>query len=957
MTRPLGEDIEALVAGELSPEDAERVLARIATEPEAAAELDEALQMRGLGHELGASEGQLARRRRTRTIIGFATLAVAAAAALVLYLGRRDPKPDDLTDRVFASLAPHRQLEPRLTWPAVDRYRPYDPPRAATTKPEMLSFELLAEVEKAGDARALPAAQLLTGNIDAATAALDKAADSADTLADRAAVALVRHDAERALVAAAAALDKTPTHPQARWNRALALQALGLDRSAAAAFDDIAAAHEPGWSDEAKTQAAALHAQRKRRDEAWAKAQELGGAMVAGGSIPMDQVAAFPGLMRLYFYDAMRSAGSAARVKELLPLADALDAAFGGTVLHDYATRIAAASFDKRAPLAARFAKIASTGGDDVKPLIRDARAAHQDDILLGALYWAGPGGELDAADVAEVRKLTATANDPWLQVVALENIARVDLARGEDSTAESELRAATASCETGPMVYRCMRLWRHIVAIDQVMHRTADAADALARARKDAAAAGSVSLGDELLVFASWQAALRDDTTQFWLPVARAYLDEADRSNLPCTMTMLARDAVTQALAGQYRKDDARRFDQAGRACDTPLTPQHAFTLAWIAGASEIPALRKQIEALRDSETDAGRRAFLDYLDGLVTEKVDAAAGRALFERASKVQSDEPDAVRARSYSYGRMIDAAGKLHAWADALALLAREHHIAVPSRCVVGAAEDDGSVFVAIASDGKPIGAYLERTVGERLGARAVPTELIRALDGCDAVDVLARAPYYGRSGLLPGTLAWRFRSTTDPAPGPVQPVVVVANVDPPAALHLSPLKAVEAPAGATMIEGAAATPSHVLDAMRTAGFVELDTHGIGDVIDDAALLALSPDANGDYGLTAPRIAHTRLVAHPVVVLAACGAGTTGNAYLGAHGLAEAFLTAGARAVIASPEPIPDAAASRVFVGIRTRIAAGAPPARALADERNAWTDPTQRAWIDHLVVFQ
>jgi CHAT domain-containing protein len=155
----------------------------------------------------------------------------------------------------------------------------------------------------------------------------------------------------------------------------------------------------------------------------------------------------------------------------------------------------------------------------------------------------------------------------------------------------------------------------------------------------------------------------------------------------------------------------------------------------------------------------------------------------------------------------------------------------------------------------------------------------------------------------------------------------------------------------------MLEGAAATPSRLLAAIRTAGYVEIHGHGIGDAADDAALIAMSSDADGNYALTATDIAKTRLAGHPIVVLAACGAGRSGKAMLGSHGLADAFVAAGARAVIASPEPIADASAPQIFGALRERITAGVAPARALAEVRAAITDPAQRAWVEHLVVFQ
>jgi hypothetical protein len=221
-----------------------------------------------------------------------------------------------------------------------------------------------------------------------------------------------------------------------------------------------------------------------------------------------------------------------------------------------------------------------------------------------------------------------------------------------------------------------------------------------------------------------------------------------------------------------------------------------------------------------------------------------------------------------------------------------------------------------------------------------------------------VDVLARPPFYGRPGLLPAELAVRFRASREPASPAPGPVVVVGNVTPPPELQLAPLQPIAAPEAATLIEGAQATPDRVLAAMRTASYVELHSHGLlGIAEDDAALLVLSPDPSGRYALTASEVARTRLAARPVVVLAACEAAAVGSSFHAAWGLADAFIAAGASAVIASPSPIRDASAPRFFAGVRARIQRGITPAEALRDERAAWPDPALRRSLEQLVVFQ
>jgi CHAT domain len=967
--RSIGEDIEALVAGELAPEEVDRVLAAIATDPAAQAELDEALQLRAAAHGMPAKravtveddELTSARRKRSRLVIAVPMVVVVAAAAAVTFYFAL-PRAPGFEDRFVAALAPRRELQPRLTWPVADRYRPYDPPRAAGSAKETLSRGLLADAEQARDPRALVAAEILAGELDAADKAL-AGAKTADAMSDRAALALVLGDADRALVNAAAALELDANHPQAAWNRALALHALGLDRSAAAVFDKLAARNERGWSDEARAQATALHASRKTHEETWTNAVTAGRAMVAGGPIPKDLVAVVPGWMRLSLYDAVRAAPSAARVKELAPLADALDAAVGGDVLHRYVERIAQLPFDARAPLAARYANLVAGKLDDTakSALIADARAAKQDDILLGALLLGGPGNQVTPANLDEYVRLAGATGDPWFELLATEQRSAVASDRADWSGAASLLGAVTR-CDAPGFEYRCMKIWRQLAESYQHLHRLAASAEALGRARRAAAVAGSVPIENDLLRLAALLAGIRDDTSATWQALSAAYVDELDLASVEtCDVARTAREEAAMGLVNRNRIAEARKFLAAGPACNAPMTAHRGFVLAHTSDRADrgaVDALHADLVALRDNPATApGDRVVADHSLGRLLIDTSPDEGRAVLRKVIATRVDEANATRARSYSYSVLIQDAARHAQWSSALELLAGERGVHVPTSCVLGAAEEVDSTFVARGLDGREHGVAIPRAVGEPLGEASVPADIVAALRGCPVIDVLARQPYYGRASLLPTELPWRFRVGPPNPVGPLEPVLVVANIAPPAALHLAPLNPIAAPQGATLVEGAAATPDRVMAAMADAGFVEIHSHGLSNVDDEAALLVLAPDVRGSYALASSQIAAAKLARHPVVVLAACESAATGRAFYTADGLADAFVSAGASAVIASPEPINDAAAPRFFAGVRARITAGASPAKALVDERTSWTAPEQRAWIDHLVVFQ
>jgi CHAT domain-containing protein len=69
------------------------------------------------------------------------------------------------------------------------------------------------------------------------------------------------------------------------------------------------------------------------------------------------------------------------------------------------------------------------------------------------------------------------------------------------------------------------------------------------------------------------------------------------------------------------------------------------------------------------------------------------------------------------------------------------------------------------------------------------------------------------------------------------------------------------------------------------------------------------------------------------------------------------LPAAFVYAGARAVIASAAPIPDAEAGEFFDHLRDRVQAGAPVAVALRDARQQWISLGRGEWVRDVIVFE
>lgn len=128
------------------------------------------------------------------------------------------------------------------------------------------------------------------------------------------------------------------------------------------------------------------------------------------------------------------------------------------------------------------------------------------------------------------------------------------------------------------------------------------------------------------------------------------------------------------------------------------------------------------------------------------------------------------------------------------------------------------------------------------------------------------------------------------------------------------------------------------------------FLHISTHGLSDALawsqpaqpltmrQPALLLAREPDAPEDGVLRLTEILRWRTGAE-LVVLSGC---TTGRGWeelgAGAHGLAGAFLVAGARQVIASTWDVSDAATASLMQGFYSALARGEPPAKALTIAR-------------------
>ncbi|MBK7071765.1 MAG: CHAT domain-containing protein [Myxococcales bacterium] len=892
----------------------------------------------------------LAPRRRRAWI---AAPVIAAAAALVLWWATR-PGPRAAAPPTLA-LAPTRAVEIRVADPQLDRHRPLSVERGAAVG-EAIPLAALAALE-ARAPLAYEGALLLSRDLERARAAIERQPAGAARDTDLAALALLGGDPIAALDAADRALAAGPT-PAARWNRALALRDLGLARAAAAELDTVAAVGEPGWSDEARALAAGLRGP-LATPAAYAAFQAAEAAMLAGGPpIPADVAARFPGEARVDLHDALRAAASADAAGALAPLAAAIDGATGGDGARRAVARVVAADFAARARFAPRYRQLVQGQLDPAAiPAFLDelGRAGPAvADLTFGAIVLAG------AAD-ARADQLAALARadgDPWFTTYVERGRAARQRTAGELAGAEATLRAALAACPP-TVAYRCGGLGRDLASLYLDSLRLADAAPVIAAARAAFVASGTPLLEAAMLAYLGDLERMR---TRFG--AMQAYLDEA-RAAAPDDCERATFIGQLRATAAYWRGDAAatRAALPAPDACGAPPSPPYvmvAVDLARLTGdagdrARAADALAR-VAAAGDPESQLiaaagqGRLAIVD----------DPAGGRAQLGAAIAAAATLPGAgnpAEFRVWAYSSLIDDAGARGEHAQALADALAELGLADPGGCLLAVSLDDDRVTaVARGVDGALRGHH-GRTgrVLTAAAAELVPAPLRAALASCPAVRVIARPPLHGRADLLPPATAWSFLGR-GPSPA-AQPgdALIIRDATPPSALRLPRVgvQAIEQP-GDRVLAGAAATPTQVLAAMASAAYIELHVHGLVDLgRAEASFLALSPEPDGRFALTAADLGRAHLAGAPVVVLAACRAAAATPLVNRRWSLPDAFLAAGARTVIAAAVPIPDDQAAAFFASLRARLAAGASPAAAVAAERLAGPEP----WRAQVMVFE
>jgi hypothetical protein len=1001
------DDLTDFVAGELEPERAALFRSHLATCEQCRAALVDALQLHARLVELPAVEvvspaqhaaapapqiegadvgvgsavpravrpglGPRPRPRWNRAQWGGAVLAATAAAAgLVVYFTRppaRDPFEGVVESRydvrfAYAGVAKHR--------PARDVNR-----GAGGSSVDPFSHDDLARLE-ANDPYGLAIAEAYNGKpLPAVAGQLSHLAQTPEVRNDRAAVDLLLGDsaAERrtdSLEPVLEELGRLATRDDiagraASWNYALALGRLELPLSAARAFRAIAAQNEPGWSADARQRADRFDRQAMDRAK-WERAKTEGQKLLQSLTpIPAELVRQVPSIARAYFYKAVRVAPDRDHVLALRPMAAELDNIAGGSLLSDYVERVARLDFARRAPLARAYAQLLADKKltpSDTAALSSDTPASDVVDIVMGAM------SELNVIPehIDAYRRMADATNDPWFHLILLRNAALAERKSGREGRAEAILSEGSQQC-TEAVAVSCLWLIDEQVRLYKAQYRL-DIADGTARRGAQLAR----STGDWGWLFNFLQHVADVARLNSSIETARVYANElvlmsgnqSDEYHREAHM-LLANIAIRDLNGRTARRELALAMQ--GQEPDLAMANVLADAGRLDAQRDDLAQLRSWLNKLRSGALPPARRAYADALEGRLVIETDRTAGIALLDQViAATDAPLPDdvvlgrEVRASTFSVLALDAADHRDHA--RALALLARQIGAPSPGPCTVAVVvEDARSAFVVRGNDGE----FHSRVSAKRTSRELsfpVPDELLRELDGCRHIRVIASGVLQGQPGVLPARLAWSYvtggadsepgRDLRDPR------VVIIADVTPPKHLQLPrlPSGTFDAMPGVEVVSGASATPSRVLAEIADATEIQFHTHALENGTDSqAAFLALSPDVNGRYALTAETIRGIELRRHPVVVLAACDSAHAARYQHVPWSLPSAFRAAGASLVFATATEIPDREARRFFDGLMRRVRGGVDPAVALRDERQAALTANPASWAADVMLFE
>jgi cellulose synthase operon protein C len=966
--------IQAFLEGALTPEQTSALHERLAAEPGLQQELHAQMQLFALESEAGEGSRWGARKgseggarggvQKPRRVL-WQTAGVLAAASVAFLIVQ------PLLSRSNASLwqlEASRQHAFRVALPEAAAFRPYVVQRSGSAAAEPLTLKLLSDLESRAQWHALGVAQLLRGNVKDARQALARAPQEAEVLADVAAAALADNAPLDAIRAAFHCLELDKNSAVCRWNLGLALEAQGLVVGARTEFEKVAALKESGWADEAASRAKALQGLDSKA--LYLKGRKFAADWVLADVLPpKDFWKDTPGLARLAAHVVVASSTNSDSVSLAQNMLFEMDGSISKEWIQNGARHDGAQTGDFRR-------LYFSMLPDDVKKAIdahgiKGLSAAEKDEFFKevlkkGNVYQQATALLLGYGIVKYQAAYDAAMKgqaDSWYGCGVPYQQARAASLTGHDAQTETALRTALTACGAHP--YRMAQIESYLA---RVLVRKGWIADATRLAKQSWKRARSIGQEDFALYNIETLAEVARKENDY--AIADAYYTElvlASAGN--CLEMTRKKESLASILMRTLRFEEAKQIlssENCGELTTLGVSVM-ADLLRVQPETDQRPKFGAMLQSRRDRNADSKEwQLRLDTYEAIAALGENRQLAIDKFKRVlSQIgkAGDTEEGRFARSMSYRYLAIEAGQDKDWADVFRVVAAESNLPPPGECAAAIETMlERTVLATIGPDGS--------LKGEVLVHKTPPLQfqfskaLGDSLAGCRTVAVYGGEETTGVAKLLPRNVAWFFaapRRSLKVAPGGIR--LVIRNVEPPAFLGLPRLSSVsELPDDVEVLEAERATPAAVMRKLPLARWIEFHTHGVvNPSVSEGSHLVLSPesaDLTGSYVLTARMLQSLKLEYAPVVMLGACySASQTSHHAPDPISLPNAFLEAGARAVVAATSEIPDAAATEVSASLRRRFEQGFNMAVALRDERVSRENSASSGWVDGLIVYE
>ncbi|MGZ3444706.1 MAG: zf-HC2 domain-containing protein, partial [Myxococcaceae bacterium] len=561
--------------------------------------------------------------------------AVAMAAALVLALkSSRSTGPDMPT--LLASL----DARTVSGWPSAAgaaQYRPYRTMRGGPVPipPALAQAEL--RLQGSDDWRRLGTLALLRRDFSQAESYLARLPPTPDVLADRGLVRLEEQRYPEALEYFDAALTAAPDFLPARFNRALALQALQLPFAAAAAMGPVAQSTAGGWATEARQDATTFESAKSELRDDDARWKDARRALIERQEAPAAAlVTSHWSLARSAFYHALASAPTRADVEKLRPFARELDREIGSGVLESRIDIVLRGWTAARPELAAHYRDLiidlSVPQASALDGLLAEARRAGQKDILQQLYENYRP-----YTIVPEREALVRTFKDPWFEATLAARTANAEMDTGRVREAERRVRQARELCRPESMQAPCWYLTETLGDLYRMVGRFADAQREYRTVAPRLKAAGMYPFERKAMLEAARVAVQADQ-----LALARAsYEDLSLREPERCLTWVWSRELLASGYVSRREPEAARKVLAVKAQCKGSLDAE-PWRARWRLELGQLTGDRSMLEEARTmaastvgiARTAPREIAAARVLEGIAAMELGAAgAEKALAE------------------------------------------------------------------------------------------------------------------------------------------------------------------------------------------------------------------------------------------------------------------------------------------------------------------------------------